>query len=139
VLRIQTPAGQMILGNQFGEGLTVAWNGPATTISWGSPYQGSQTTLATPTGPFIASVSPASIRIDGVEQALTGTPWAFGASLDELGVSRTLENPDGLSIGELLVYNRLLSPAELAYSEAYLRCRWQTPGCNVNTDLGPAP
>lgn len=43
------------------------------------------------------------------------------------------------SVSEVQLYDRVLSPTERDYLRAYFTCKWTTPGCDVNTDLPPAP
>ena len=79
--------------------------------------------------------STAEARLDGSPLALVAAPsrlppldYAFKAL--ELGAGNNVDSPEldsffG-SLGEVLVFGRLLTPAEVSAAEAYLRVRWNT-------------
>lgn len=68
----------------------------------------------------------------------SGASWS-PVALRSLESGREYYQTGSQHLAEAMVFNRALSAAEVTYITAYLTCKWVTPGCNPQTDIGPAP
>lgn len=68
------------------------------------------------------------LRLNRVEQTLTGTTGTTnaGITVTTLGSTDSLYLGNG-TLGEVVVFGRALSVAEIDQVESYLRCKWEVP------------
>lgn len=126
--------------------LTISGTSTTRTFRYTDGASSIQATAVVPVGPVRLSIrisaTPATseIRVNGVSQALTtsGSSWS-PVTITRVQGSAPTTAVANAELAELLVYSAPLSDAQRNYVEAYLTCKWFTPGCNPFTDLGPAP
>lgn len=138
--------GQFHLHSAADTGLTVFGDATTTTIRYTDGTRSVSTTLATPTAKKLVSILTGAtagvgqVRVDRLSStpSTSGTTWG-ALTLTDLNSLHPVAYPKSGQIAELMVYNRTLDDAERDYVEAYLWCKWFTPGCNIHGDLPASP
>jgi len=116
-------AGAIMFGYEFSEKLLI--NLAATAIVLGSTIIGASTAFRG-TWQYESGSSSAIIRYNGVDETQAVTPATVTSATDQIFARGASANAYPNYLHELLIYNRLLSVAEMVQVEAYLRAKWGT-------------